>query len=518
MSIAIHLNICAADGAVRMETIPPGTYDFGREASCQVVLQSPTVSRRHARVVFGERDVSIEDLKSTSGTRVEGRALDGKRVFGYPLSFELGDVKVQAMLAGQEPPTTTSPIGQEEDEVKITLSVDASDRSALPMQGLGDQAAARLAMLYDLPLQFAAEPDLNKLYKLILTRVMELIPGAKRGSLLIIDPAINKLVLRASIPAEAPAISRTLIKRAVNEKQGFIWGEDAESSQDMSKSMVSMGIRTGMYVPLLWKGQPVGVLSVDNPKQRQVFRNEDLQFMISVAHYAAAAVANQLLQDDIETNNRTLQHLLANFSPKIRSKLLEKSRAGKLQPGGEKSDVTILMSDLRGFTRTSATLDSEVVVAMLNDYFSVLGDIVFQHDGTIDKFIGDAILAVFGSPEADAEHALKAVRCAVAMQQATAKINARRRAANLPCCELGIGVFTGEVLHGFIGAEERLEYTVIGDTVNKAARYCDGAKASEIAIGPATRAAVQATVTLEARPIGTKHEGDLDAWFVGWGA
>ena len=85
-----------------METIPPGTYHFGREASCQVVLQSPSVSRRHARVVFGERDVSIEDLKSTSGTTVDGRVLEGMRVFGYPLSFQLGDVKVQAMLAGQE--------------------------------------------------------------------------------------------------------------------------------------------------------------------------------------------------------------------------------------------------------------------------------------------------------------------------------------------------------------------------------------------------------------------------------
>ena len=514
MPIAIHLNICAADGSVRIEAIPPGTYELGRDASCQVVLPSPMVSRRHARVIFGEHELSIEDLKSTSGTTVEGRALEGKRVFGYPLSFELGDVKVQAMLAGEESFAKTAPAAKDEDDVKITLSVDASEHTSLHVQGVADQLAARLDMLYHLPLQFAAEPDLSKLFKLILTRVMELIPGANRGALLIIDPAINKLVLRASVPENEPAISRTLIRRAAEEKQGFIWGEDSQPGQDLAKSIVSMSIRTGMYVPLIWKGETVGVLSVDNPKQRQAFRSEDLQFMISVAHYAAAAVANQLLQDDIETNNRTLQHLLANFSPKIRSKLLEKSRAGKLQPGGEKSDVTILMSDLRGFTRTSATLDSEVVVAMLNDYFSVLGEIVFQHDGTIDKFIGDAILAVFGSPEADAEHALKAVRCAVAMQQATAKINARRRAANLPCCDLGIGVFTGEVLHGFIGAEERLEYTVIGDTVNKAARYCDGAKAGEIALGPATQAAVHTSVPLELRSIGTKHEGDLDAWFV----
>jgi class 3 adenylate cyclase len=172
------------------------------------------------------------------------------------------------------------------------------------------------------------------------------------------------------------------------------------------------------------------------------------------------------------------------------------------------------MSDLRGFTLTSANLDAEVVVDMLNDYFSVLGDIIFHHDGTIDKFIGDAILAVFGSPEPDAEHALKAVRCASAMQLALAEINDRRRADGLPCCELGIGIHTGEVLHGFIGAAERLEYTVIGDTVNMAARFCDGAKAGQIAIGKTTRAVVADRCTLTPTSIATKHEGQLDIWLV----
>jgi adenylate cyclase len=267
-------------------------------------------------------------------------------------------------------------------------------------------------------------------------------------------------------------------------------------------------------VPMLWKGQTLGVICVDNPKHRAAFRQEDLQFMISVAHYASAAVANQLLQDDIASSNRTLQGLLANFSPKLRRKLLQKARDGSLQPGGEHSNVTILMSDLRGFTRTAATLDSRTVLHMLNDYFSVLGDIIFQHDGTIDKFIGDAILAVFGSPEPDEQHALKSVRCAVAMQEAMRSINAARRSAALPCCELGIGIHTGEVLHGFIGAAERMEFTVIGDTVNKASRYCDGAKPSGILMGRATYEIIHAHIQCDETRISTKHEGDLAAWVV----
>jgi adenylate cyclase len=178
--------------------------------------------------------------------------------------------------------------------------------------------------------------------------------------------------------------------------------------------------------------------------------------------------------------------------------------------------VTILLSDLRGFTRTSASLDAQVVVDMLNDYFHVLGEEIFRHDGTIDKFIGDAILAVFGSPEKDPEHPFKAVSAAIEMQRKMAVVNARRKTAGLPFCDLGIGVHTGEVLHGFIGAEERLEYTVIGDPVNKTSRYCDGAAPGEILLGPRTAEEVAGRVAMDRRSISTKHEGDLPAFAVEW--
>lgn len=365
-------------------------------------------------------------------------------------------------------------------------------------------------LLYELPLQFAAERDEKALYNLILNRVVDLIPGALRGALLIYEPASGKLALRASIPSDNPPISRTLIKRAISEGNGFIWSAEDEE-QDLSKSMQRIGVRTGMYVPLLWQGKPMGVLCVDNAERLAVFRKEDLQFMVAVASYAAAAVANQHLQDDLALKNRTMEHLLANFSPKLRSTLLRKAQEGQLKPGGQKSQVTILLSDLRGFTRVSTGLQSEAVVEMLNDYFSALVEVVFQYDGTVDKFMGDAILAVFGSPEIDPDHAMKAVRAAIAMQEATEKVNLRRKAAGLPFCELGVGLHTGEVLHGFIGAQERLEYTVIGDTVNKASRYCDGAKGGEIVFSPelfdVLGGAVQATPSI----IHTKHEGDQRA-------
>jgi adenylate cyclase len=153
---------------------------------------------------------------------------------------------------------------------------------------------------------------------------------------------------------------------------------------------------------------------------------------------------------------------------------------------------------------------------MLNDYYHELGQQIFRHDGTIDKYIGDAILAVFGSPEPDPDHAHKATLAALDMQRRMAVVNSRRSAMGLPVCELGIGVFTGEVLHGFIGSEDRLEYTVIGDTVNMAARYCDGAQGGQIVLGMRTYEMVAGRIPGQPHTIPTKHEGDWPGYLVDW--
>jgi adenylate cyclase len=520
----ITFTIQLDDGSSTSLQRPPGSYILGRDPRSDIVLHSLGASRRHARIEVSEEAVSVEDLGSSGGTYGNGQRLREPTTFPLPVTLQLGQMHVT--IACEHPRAATAPAlhaeapraepKTREAEPHINLALNGAVHAPPPIQNLNEQTRRRLGMLYELPLQFAAESDLQKLYKLILDRVIELTPGAIRGALLIKDPHDGKLGLRASIPLDAPAISRTLIRRVAREQVGFIWGDKDADHQSLSESMAAIRIRTGMYAPLVWEGDTVGVLFVDNPNTRAAFSEEDLQFLLSVAHYAASAVANQLLQTEIKQNNQTLQHLLANFSPKLRNRLLEKSREGRLQPGGEKSLVTILLSDLRGFTRTSASLDAQIVVDILNDYFQVLGEEIFRHDGTIDKFIGDAILAVFGSPEKDPEHPFKAVCAAIEMQRKMAMVNARRKKAGLPFCDLGIGVHTGEVLHGFIGAEERLEYTVIGDTVNKTSRYCDGAAAGEILLGPLTAQELKGRVAMEKRSIATKHEGDLPAFAVAW--
>src|SRR5207302_1320601 len=152
------------------------------------------------------------------------------------------------------------------------------------------------------------------------------------------------------------------------------------------------------------------------------------------------------------------------------------------------------------------------MAALLNDYFSALVDAIFKHDGTVDKITGDAILAVFGSPEPDPLRHEKAIRAALSMQSAMTEVTDRRKRRGQVICTIGIGVHSGEVLHGFIGSNDRMELTVIGEAANWTARYCAGAKSGEILISPALHQRLWRYVDAEPTRIETKHEGMLSAY------
>jgi adenylate cyclase len=142
----------------------------------------------------------------------------------------------------------------------------------------------------------------------------------------------------------------------------------------------------------------------------------------------------------------------------------------KMSLGGERLPVTILFSDLRGFTGISERMDPQTLVGLLNEYFTEMVEAVLAEDGVVDKYIGDAIMVVFGAPEPEADDALRAVRSAVGMRRALARLNARLAERGIPALRTGIGIHTGEVVAGSIGHEEQRQYTVIGDAVNLASR------------------------------------------------
>lgn len=159
---------------------------------------------------------------------------------------------------------------------------------------------------------------------------------------------------------------------------------------------------------------------------------------------------------------------------------------GELGLGGEEKEVAILFSDIRGFTSLSERMNPREVVTMLNEYYTRMIDVLFENDGTLDKTIGDAIMAVFGAPVSDPDCAVKAVRTALGMMEELGRFNAERQAKGLEPIQIGIGVNTGVVVAGNLGSVKQLSYTVIGDEVNLASRMCSAAKAGKVLITEAT--------------------------------
>ena len=475
------------------------------------------VSRPHARISMADGHYWIEDLGSANGTELDGEQIKGKGKLrldpGRPIrisdtTIEIRNPVTQAGLdAGLDLGDKTL-VTTHDTRLDIEAMIDAAAPVFEPGQPIDPARAEALSLLYELPLRFGEETELDILFQTIIERLVAIIPAASRGALLLQDTESGELLLKAHLPAGRPSVSMTLASWAMARREGFIWRE----GMDPSRSQFLNRIKAGMYVPLIWKGRTLGAACVDNSDDGTLFTAEDLRLMLAVAHYAAMAAMQAQLQDDLRRNAALLGRLLTNFSPSIRDRLLSRASHGRLRPGGEKSEVVILVSDIRGFTLLTSGMDTDDVVDLLNDYFSALIDAIFQHDGTIDKITGDAILAVFGCPEPDPMRHEKAVRAALAMQSAMAEISEQRKRRGQVTCTIGIGVHCGEVLHGFIGSNDRMELTVIGEAANWTARYCDGAAGGEILISPALHQRLWRYVDAELTPITTKHEGTLNAY------
>jgi adenylate cyclase len=183
------------------------------------------------------------------------------------------------------------------------------------------------------------------------------------------------------------------------------------------------------------------------------------------------------------------------FAPGVAARI--STERGAIGPGGDRRAVTVLFSDIRGFTPMAETMHPEAIAELLTAYFTEMVDIVFEHGGTLDKFIGDAILAVWGAPLSAPDDADRALAAACAMQRQLEVLNTRWQAAGRPTLAIGIGLNHGEVFAGYIGSERRLEYSVLGDTVNVASRLCGEADAGEILVTESVLGALLAAVPME---------------------
>ena len=324
------------------------------------------------------------------------------------------------------------------------------------------------------------------------------------------EPALRQIAVKTRDPnmtarSEKLTISRTITQKVMRERVAIL-SQDARSDEQFhgAESIVSQGVRSTICAPLITESKVHGVVYADRLDPFAAFTPDHLDLITAVAAQAAVTVETikaygRLAREEVARAN------YSRFMPEyVVKQLLDNPNSFRL--GGASQLVTVLFADIRGFTAMSEREKPEKIVALLNHFFSAMSEIIFDHGGTLDKYIGDGLMAIFGAPTATPDDALNAVNAAIAMQNRMVKLNQDLKDAELPEILMGVGLHTGEAIIGYIGSERRSEYTAIGDTVNLASRLESNAGGGQIFISEATALASQSTLPLRVQsPLTVKN-------------
>src|SRR5215467_8587506 len=353
-------------------------------------------------------------------------------------------------------------------------------------------------LLYELARDLSSSLDLNVVLRKVMDRVITLM-NASRGFIVLVDPRDGSLSVQESGGEADPEKtrqflgSRTVIEHVVRTGLGVV-STDA-SLDDRFKgrqSVIMQNLRSIIAVPLVTKGNVIGAVYVDNPFRAAIFEEADKEFLQAISDLAAIAIDNARQYERSEF----LRHLFERYVNKqVTDYVLERSVPGTVFLPGERRQVTMLNSDIAGFSTLSQRMPAQDLVNFLNKYFARMIDIVLDYGGNIDKFQGDGMLVVFGAPNPQDDHAERAYSAAQAMVHEVDRLNEELKADGLPTIAIGIGLDTGEVVAGHVGSDKRLEFTLIGVPVNNSA-YLSKVRPPRVLMSESTRDALANSVTV----------------------
>lgn len=490
---------------------------MGRGSDNDVVLSDFSVSRRHAAARREPDGWFIYDLMSTNGVQLNGVSVKkgplkpGDHVKVGTFEFNVvGEITVpppraEPRSAGPHSSISSATIVRPLAEFSADYGLDAGTDAA------GSEAASRADKRKALDQAYANKifGFLTRLARMLITsdkvdevlaRVMDIAFEAlpvDRGFILLRDESGEAVTELARVkdrvefrPQSEVPVSKTMLESVMTDRVALLT-YDALSDQRLAggDSIRIHQIRAAMCAPL-WSGERIiGVMQVDSPFHVGTFTEQDLDLLTALANFAAVAVERIRYAQKAEFERLMRSRLERYHSPAVIEEVMRRDEAKNAGAGTSvrQAEVSVFFADLVGFTAFSERANPEEVAELLEGYFTQSVEAIFRHGGTLDKFIGDCVMAFFGAPMAQEDHAIRAVKAAVEIQQALRKWNAERRERDQAQVYARIAINSGAVVVGDIGSNRRVDYTVLGNTVNVAARLEESvAGPGEVVIGAMT--------------------------------
>ncbi|MGQ0766618.1 MAG: adenylate/guanylate cyclase domain-containing protein [Gemmatimonadota bacterium] len=506
----MSFRLISADGAHTFELRSGLPMTLGRALSCDLPVLDPTISRRHAELTVENGSLRVRDLGSSNGTFVSGQRTDqarlrtGERIVFGRVAFELretaqlvDDATAEKRLRAARAGTTIIrqvPVPDADQALRAALSADdekvrSGEQASLSEHHRRDRL--KLALLVEMSKALTRTASIDELLERTVAFTFRLLDVDLVAVLLGDDASrLETGIARArdgvsgTVP---PEISPALVATVMEQKVAVL--SDSQDTLRPTPSSALAGPGSAACTPLVGgNGRVVGVVYVESATPSTRVSDEDLDFLVAFAGIVAVALDNFRFGERVRREALVRENFERFFTPHIADRIASLPQSVVL--GGERRVVAVLFADIRGFTPLAATMAPDETAALLNEFFSEMVECVFRHGGTLDKFLGDAVMAQWGAPLSDAGDADRALNSARDMLTAVASLGERRRSQGKAAIEIGIGLNYGEVFAGFTGSERRLEYTVIGDTVNTASRLCAWAEGQEILMSAAMREAV----------------------------
>jgi adenylate cyclase len=332
-------------------------------------------------------------------------------------------------------------------------------------------AARLLALMSDIARSLMKNQPLSNVLEEVVRLALES-STAWRGTIILRDEKTGELVprvvrSRSGSEQARGVVSRTILNRVITDRVAILAANAQNDSRFAGAQSLSVqNVGSLMCAPLWSQERTIGALLLDTPEREQ-FSPVDLELLVALSNYAAVAIEQARLAGQVSEEARRRERLGRYHSPAVVAQILESGGDADAPFMAQEREVSVLFADIVGFTSLSERLAPQKVASILNNCFTRLSDVLFEYGGTLDKFIGDGLLAVFGAPLDQPDHAVRAVRAAKAMRRAMLKLNQESNEAPLL---LRIAVNSGTALAGDIGSPRRREYTVLGDVVNTASR------------------------------------------------